>query len=183
MEIFRESNKYSCFYDLFKKRTLACVRMVIFDIKIWLITHIPKPAVGSPLEHGCKDGKFGLEPILFEGQMSSDFLQDLVCKFLILPAICSDRYGIVSTFPLDHTALILVFVLDRLNHSIRDKSLNWLGGSFRALNIRVLPDTKELYQENNVQGRIVVKSPDTDILVLLVHYFPNMKNTSKLDSF
>jgi hypothetical protein len=24
MEIFRESNKYSCFYDLFKKRTLAC---------------------------------------------------------------------------------------------------------------------------------------------------------------
>jgi hypothetical protein len=31
-------------------------------------------------EHGCKDGKFGLEPILFEGQMSSDFLQDLVCN-------------------------------------------------------------------------------------------------------
>jgi hypothetical protein len=41
---------------------------------------ISKPAVGSPLEHGCKDGKFGLEPILFEGQMSSDFLQDLVCN-------------------------------------------------------------------------------------------------------
>jgi hypothetical protein len=34
----------------------------------------------------------------------------------------------------------------------------------------------KLYQENNVQGRIVVKSPDTDVLVLLVHYFPNMKN-------
>ena len=33
----------------------------------------------------------------------------------------------------------------------------------------------KLYQENNVQGRIVVKSPDTDVLVLLVHYFPNMK--------
>ena len=44
--------------------------------------------------------------------------------FPILPAICSDRYGIVSTFPSDHTALILVFGLDRLNHSIRDKSLN-----------------------------------------------------------
>jgi hypothetical protein len=40
---------------------------------VWLIAHIPKPAVGSPLEHGCKDGKFGLEPIVFEGQMSSDF--------------------------------------------------------------------------------------------------------------
>ena len=31
MEIFRESNKYSCFYDLLKKRTLACLRIVIFD--------------------------------------------------------------------------------------------------------------------------------------------------------
>jgi hypothetical protein len=30
----------------------------------------------------------------------------------ILPVICSDRYGIVSTFPSDHTALILVFGLD-----------------------------------------------------------------------
>ena len=40
--------------------------------------------------------------------------------------------------------------------------------------------SSKLYQENNVQGRIVVKSPDTDVLVLLVHYFPNMKNTSEL---
>jgi hypothetical protein len=38
----------------------------------------------------------------------------------------------------------------------------------------------KLYQENNVQGRIVVKSPDTDVLVLLVHYFPKMKNPSEL---
>jgi hypothetical protein len=71
MEIFRESNKYSCFYNVFNKRTLACLRIVIFDIC---------PVFGSPLEHGCKDGKFGLESILFEGQMSSDFLQDLVCN-------------------------------------------------------------------------------------------------------
>ena len=34
--------------------------------------------------------------------------------------------------------------------------------------------------KNNVQGRIVVKSPDTNVLVLLVHYFQNMKNTSEL---
>jgi hypothetical protein len=38
-----------------------------YKTKIWLIAHIPKPAIGSPLEHGCKDGKFGLEPILFAG--------------------------------------------------------------------------------------------------------------------
>jgi hypothetical protein len=38
----------------------------------------------------------------------------------------------------------------------------------------------KLYQENNVQGCIVVKSPDTQVLVLYVHYFPKMKNTSEL---
>jgi hypothetical protein len=31
-----------------------------------------------------------------------------------------------------------------------------------------------LYRENKVKGRIVVKSPDTDVLVLLIHYFPQM---------
>ena len=36
----------------------------------------------------------------------------------------------------------------------------------------------KLYQENNVQGCIVVKSPE--VLVLYVHYFPKMKNTSEL---
>jgi hypothetical protein len=57
------------------------INTVVFMIclkKELLRAHIPKPADESPLEHGCKDGKFGLEPILFEGQMSSDFLQDLV---------------------------------------------------------------------------------------------------------
>ena len=32
----------------------------------------------------------------------------------------------------------------------------------------------KLYRENKVKGRIVVKSPDTDVLVLLIHYFPQM---------
>jgi hypothetical protein len=36
----------------------------------------------------------------------------------------------------------------------------------------------QLYQKNNVQGCIVVKSPE--VLVLYVHYFPKMKNTSEL---
>ena len=62
--------------DTFKQHVLRSS----YQTKIWLIAHIPKSAVRSPLEHGCKDGKFGLEPILFEGQMSSDFLQDLVCN-------------------------------------------------------------------------------------------------------
>jgi hypothetical protein len=28
----KNTYKYSCFYDLFKKRTFACLRIVIFDI-------------------------------------------------------------------------------------------------------------------------------------------------------
>jgi ethanolamine utilization protein EutA (predicted chaperonin) len=56
--------------------------------------------------------------------LSSVVREILPADFPILPAICSDRYGIVSTFPSEHTALILVFGLDRLNYSIRDNSLN-----------------------------------------------------------
>jgi hypothetical protein len=48
-------------------------------------THNPyyeaRAVIGSPLQYGWKEGKFGLEPVLFEGQMSSDFLQDLVCTY------------------------------------------------------------------------------------------------------
>ena len=61
--------------DTFKQHVLRSS----YQTKLWLNSHIPEPAVVSPLEHGRKDGKFGLEPILFEGQLSSDFLQDLVC--------------------------------------------------------------------------------------------------------
>jgi len=47
--------------------------------KIWMNAHETRAVIGSPLQYGWKEGKFGLEPVLFEGQMSSDFLQDLVC--------------------------------------------------------------------------------------------------------
>jgi hypothetical protein len=49
-----------------KKNSCVLMHRVLrssYQTKIWLIAHIPKPAVGTPLEHGCKDGKFGLEPI------------------------------------------------------------------------------------------------------------------------
>jgi hypothetical protein len=38
----------------------------------------------------------------------------------------------------------------------------------------------KLYQDNKVQCCIVVKSPDTEVFVLYVHYCPNMENTSEL---
>jgi hypothetical protein len=75
-----------------------------YQTKIWLNAHIPKPAVGSPLEHGWKDGKFGLEPILFEGQMSSDFLQDLECT-------CEDPFVVKVVFVLNIICPAQNFVL------------------------------------------------------------------------
>ena len=45
---------------------------------IWMSSHLPKPPIRSPLNFGWID-KDGLKPVFFEGQMSSDFLQDLVC--------------------------------------------------------------------------------------------------------
>ena len=84
----------------------------------------------------------------------------------------------------------------RQNSSLQEGQSLYLAGLFSnsetvkmlnengMLDCSCLASTQEeadkLYQENNVQGRIVVKSPDTDVLVLLVHYFPNMKNTSEL---
>jgi hypothetical protein len=47
--------------------------------KIWMNAHEARAVIGLPLQYGWKEGKFGLELVLFEGQMSSDFLQDLVC--------------------------------------------------------------------------------------------------------
>jgi hypothetical protein len=33
------------------------------------------------------------------------------------------------------------------------------------------------FVSESVQGRITIKSPNTDVIVLAVHYFPQMKNT------
>jgi hypothetical protein len=60
--------------DTFKQHVLSSS----YQTKIWLIAHIPKPAVRSPLAHGCKDGKFGLEPILFEGLINKNTLLDIL---------------------------------------------------------------------------------------------------------
>jgi hypothetical protein len=120
----------------------------------------------------------------------------------------------IGSYSLDISFRLRSTELSMSEHSIREKSLNWLGVFYRAFNIDFFPIPKneevvlilkrlnvesewyvrlqlfgkhtrrggyphnfactvfwQLFQENNVQGRIVVKSPDTGILVLLVHYF------------
>ena len=50
--------------------------------QIWTASHVAIPHIPSPLEYGWRKGKDSLQPVYFEGPMSSDFLQDLVysCK-------------------------------------------------------------------------------------------------------
>ena len=39
---------------------------------------------------------------------------------------------------------------------------------------------KASFKEKNMTGRIIIKSPDTDVLVLAVHYFPQFENIDEL---
>ena len=42
--------------------------------------HVAKPHIPSPLEYRWQKGKDSLQPVYFEGPMSADILQDLVCS-------------------------------------------------------------------------------------------------------
>ena len=48
------------------------------QINIWMTAYVAQPPVKSALLFGWED-RNGLVPVYFKGQMSSDFLQDLVC--------------------------------------------------------------------------------------------------------
>jgi hypothetical protein len=56
----------------------ACTKNIFADLYLEILTK-SAPPVRSPLMFGWED-KSGLVPVLFLGQMSSDFLQDLVCS-------------------------------------------------------------------------------------------------------
>ena len=45
--------------------------------------------------------------------------------------------------------------------------------------LHAMPADKE-FGRKNTKGRIIVKSPDTDVFVLCVHFFPSMSNTKEL---
>jgi hypothetical protein len=36
------------------------------------------------------------------------------------------------------------------------------------------------FGESGIKGRIIVKSPHTDFLILCIHYFPSMQHTQEL---
>jgi hypothetical protein len=38
----------------------------------------------------------------------------------------------------------------------------------------------KVFAESGVKGRIIIKSPDTDVLVLCVHYFSKLQHTQEL---
>ena len=40
--------------------------------------------------------------------------------------------------------------------------------------------TNKVFAESGVKGRVIIKSPDTDVLVLCVHYFSKLQHTQEL---
>ena len=48
--------------------------------QIWTASHVAKPHIPPPLEYRWQKRNDSLQPVYFEGSMSADVLQDLVCS-------------------------------------------------------------------------------------------------------
>jgi hypothetical protein len=51
-----------------------------FQTKVWHASCLAKPPLPSPMEYGWRTVKDSLHPVYFEGNMSAEFLRDLVCS-------------------------------------------------------------------------------------------------------
>ena len=51
-----------------------------FQTKVWHTFCLAKPPLPSPMEYGWRTVKDSLHPVYFEGNMSAEFLRDLVCS-------------------------------------------------------------------------------------------------------
>jgi hypothetical protein len=51
-----------------------------FQTKVWHTFCLAKPPPPSPMEYGWRTVKDSLHPVYFEGNMSAEFLRDLVCS-------------------------------------------------------------------------------------------------------
>ena len=51
-----------------------------FQTKVWHASCLAKPPLPSPMKYGWRTVKDSLHPVYFEGNMSAEFLRDLVCS-------------------------------------------------------------------------------------------------------
>ena len=58
---------------------LKYLKRASLQINIWMTAHVAKPPMKSAVLFGWED-RNALVPVYFKDQMSSDFLQDLVCS-------------------------------------------------------------------------------------------------------
>jgi hypothetical protein len=77
-----------------------------------MTTDQAKPVIGSPLSYAWQEGKLGLEPILFVGHMSSDFISLTV-------TISSMNTEVISETDCYHTVknILTVIVLNSFSTS------------------------------------------------------------------
>jgi hypothetical protein len=53
---------------------------VSFQTKVWHASCLAKPPLPSPMEYGWRTVEDSLHPVYFEGNMSAEYLRDLVCS-------------------------------------------------------------------------------------------------------
>jgi hypothetical protein len=52
--------------------------VTIFEVTVWMTSHLAKPPARSALDFGWQKGNNGLESVFSTGMKSPDFLQDLI---------------------------------------------------------------------------------------------------------
>ena len=55
------------------------IHRVSLQVYVWMNSHVAKPSPRSPLKFGWAMADGSMKPVYFEGPMSSEFLQDLIC--------------------------------------------------------------------------------------------------------
>ena len=55
-------------------------RRAQWQTKVWMSSHVTKPNIGSPLEHGWERKSGKLVPVYFKGPMASELLEGLICS-------------------------------------------------------------------------------------------------------
>ena len=56
------------------------VKRAIWQTKVWTSSHVTHPSIGTPTDHGWRQENDHLSPVLFEGPMASEALDDLICS-------------------------------------------------------------------------------------------------------
>ena len=79
---------------------------------VWHASCLAKPHLPSPLEYGWRTFKDSLHPVYFEGNMSAEFLRDLVCS-------CKGKSQCEKSCVQSRTLHVLTYVLAKDQNHVK----------------------------------------------------------------